>query len=245
MKSDDVVDLETADASVTTATVTIKALQVGRKQMTISVFRQLPESPLIDEEKVELLGQPWGYVNYRWGDQKGTHFIFQKGSRLYRNCFLVRDSGNFADGDHPSGFSTHLAEAEKIVRLYVYSNVIKGDIPDWYDPYNHRSEYNLKWERRGFEGCTFKLKANKDLEFVMDAYKSRWFDHESENAKEHLEMAKQNLIKEIEKECGGNVSLRVIDMVLDEMGASLVEYRSRWDKLMEKLRAVDQLYIAV
>lgn len=92
-----VINLEAASASITTATVTIKAVQVNRKQMTQSVFRQLPVTPLVDEENVVLLGEPWGYVNYYWGDisTRCTHFLFQHDGKLFRDAFHVRPSTDF------------------------------------------------------------------------------------------------------------------------------------------------------
>ena len=89
--------LEAAAAAIQTTTITIRTLQVGKKQMTQSAFRQLPEADLVDQDEVVLNGVPWGWVNYRWGDvdARMTNFIFQKGARIYRCAFHVRDSATF------------------------------------------------------------------------------------------------------------------------------------------------------
>ena len=56
-----IVALQVSEATVSTVTVTIKALKINNRQLTQAVFRQLPERSLIDAENVELLGLPWGW----------------------------------------------------------------------------------------------------------------------------------------------------------------------------------------
>jgi hypothetical protein len=50
-------------AEISTATVEIKTVTVNRKQMTLAMFRQLRDEPLISEDG-KLNGNPWGSVNY-------------------------------------------------------------------------------------------------------------------------------------------------------------------------------------
>ncbi|QIY72060.1 hypothetical protein HEP84_25830 [Streptomyces sp. RLB1-33] len=51
------------NVTVTTATIEVKTLTLGKRQITQSVFRQLVEEPLIDESGA-FCGQPWGYINH-------------------------------------------------------------------------------------------------------------------------------------------------------------------------------------
>jgi hypothetical protein len=76
------------EATITTATVEVKSLTITGKQVTLSVFRQLLNEPLVDEETAELRGVPWGTVNYFWGDCKPDHLhvVWQKGDELRRAC---------------------------------------------------------------------------------------------------------------------------------------------------------------
>lgn len=81
--------LTTQNATITTATIEIQALTIGRKQVTQSVFRQLPEEPLIAEDGT-LNGTPWGTVNYhpdKCGDneRKHWHVVWQRGTELRRS----------------------------------------------------------------------------------------------------------------------------------------------------------------
>jgi hypothetical protein len=83
--------LTTQEATVQTVQVEIKALKVGKKQVTMGLFRQLPHSRLIDPETVQLRGVPWGHVRYWWdGDESGfgdgpkLHVVWQLGDELRR-----------------------------------------------------------------------------------------------------------------------------------------------------------------
>ena len=52
----DPIALEAAQASITTATVTIKTLRVNSRQLTQATFRQLPGPMLVDFTNFEILG---------------------------------------------------------------------------------------------------------------------------------------------------------------------------------------------
>ena len=82
------------NAEIHTATVEIKTLTISGKQVTLAVFRQLPEKPLINDDGT-LNGIPWGRVNYH-PDKKGCdsltrvhryahrHVVWQRGTELLR-----------------------------------------------------------------------------------------------------------------------------------------------------------------
>ena len=79
--------LTTQNASITTVAVEVKALTIGSKQVTLSVFRQLQEEPLIAHDGT-LNGVPWGHVNYHpdkcGDDPEHLHIVWQKDDRLRR-----------------------------------------------------------------------------------------------------------------------------------------------------------------
>jgi hypothetical protein len=80
--------LTTRNAQVMTATVEIQTLTVSNKQVTLALFRQLPDKPLVKGDG-ELNGQPWGWVNYhpdRHGCEVGGHLhvVWQDGEQLCR-----------------------------------------------------------------------------------------------------------------------------------------------------------------
>lgn len=81
--------LTTQNATITTASVEIKSLTISGKQVTLAVFRQLQEEPLIADDGT-LKGVPWGAINYhpdKCGDDRRQHWhiVWQRGQELRRS----------------------------------------------------------------------------------------------------------------------------------------------------------------
>jgi len=94
--------LDAKHAVIHTASIQIRTLTIEGKQVTLSVFRQLPEGEIIDWDSWDLRGPDvflegpvWGLVRYYWGDYRtpdvidnsandAFHVVWQKGERLYR-----------------------------------------------------------------------------------------------------------------------------------------------------------------
>ncbi|MFF4839271.1 hypothetical protein ACFY2G_04310 [Streptomyces collinus] len=88
--------LTTETATITTATIQIQTLTIGRKQVTLAVFRQLREEPLIAEDGT-LNGAPWGTVNYHpdkcaTDHPKHWHIVWQRGDELLRTRVYEKPS---------------------------------------------------------------------------------------------------------------------------------------------------------
>lgn len=96
------------NAQITTATVEIKTLTIGGKQVTQAVFRQLKEESLIGNDGT-LRGVPWGTVNYhpdprckqtgphrdQWShgqycNAEHLHVVWQQGAELRRSLVWGR-----------------------------------------------------------------------------------------------------------------------------------------------------------
>ena len=88
------------NATITTASVQIKTLTVGGKQVTQAVFRQLREEHLVSKDGY-LNGVPWGYVNYhpdKCADYRPhRHVVWQQGEDLLRS--QVNNDPDFIDRD--------------------------------------------------------------------------------------------------------------------------------------------------
>jgi hypothetical protein len=84
--------LTVRNAEIRTASVEVKTLAMSGKQVTLAVFRQLREQPLIAEDG-RLNGQPWGVINYhpdKCADAlPHLHVVWQSGSDLFRASELV------------------------------------------------------------------------------------------------------------------------------------------------------------
>ena len=100
---DDPVTLQASSALITTASVTIRSLRVNDRQLTESIFRQLPKRTLVDTEEVKLLGDDiWGWVNYDPDRSPADRqFVVQFGGILCRCPFFVRDLRRFNAAEWP------------------------------------------------------------------------------------------------------------------------------------------------
>jgi hypothetical protein len=101
--------LTVQNAEIKTAAVELKTLTVSGKQVTLAVFRQLREEPLIAEDGT-LNGVPWGTVNYhpdKCGDAPDhAHVVWQRGTELLRSAVdpkpqfdLAPSASWFSSGD--------------------------------------------------------------------------------------------------------------------------------------------------
>jgi hypothetical protein len=95
------------EAAVHTTEVSIQVLKVGKKQVTMGLFRQLPQRSLTAYPRPEFVGEPWGYVNYWWdGDGRqdftysnpapltALHIVWTTEGRLYRDVVYAAPNRN-------------------------------------------------------------------------------------------------------------------------------------------------------
>lgn len=117
-------------AEVVTATVEIAMVRIGRKQMTLSVFRQLPLAPVIDPNTAELRGTPWGIVNY-YPEERDPQYaryipvLWAANGRLYRS--KTYPDPNQAEG--LPGLNALGDVADKRLNTYVRACVAYGHNP--------------------------------------------------------------------------------------------------------------------
>jgi hypothetical protein len=114
------------EATITTARVEIKTLTIGGKQVTLAVFRQLPEEDWLDANG-HPKGWAWGTVNYHpdsgcklwWGH---LHVVWQKGGEL-RRCLLPlpEDYGShtFPVPDSMGAYQLHWRVAKDLPQLFI------------------------------------------------------------------------------------------------------------------------------
>jgi len=92
------------EATVQTVEVSIRVMKVGKKQVTMGLFRQLPRDILLDPETLQLRGVPWGHVHY-WWDGDGSrymprdklHVVWQLGEVLKRAIVYETPHGDALD----------------------------------------------------------------------------------------------------------------------------------------------------
>lgn len=84
--------IETKSAALDTLAVTIKALHVNGKQMTLAVFRQLPVVQHLNEDGSLAPLEYWGLVRYSIKDEDDLWAVCVKDGRLYRAGLYVTSS---------------------------------------------------------------------------------------------------------------------------------------------------------
>lgn len=110
--------LKAAAASITTATVTIKALRVDGKKFTKSLFDQLPYRPLVDPKTLAMSGEPWGWVKReRNSNSRLRLFVVRFGNGLYQSSLPIdrSDRGGHRGITIPDIRFLHLFENDRIV----------------------------------------------------------------------------------------------------------------------------------
>ncbi|MGH3305308.1 MAG: hypothetical protein ACRDOK_27320 [Streptosporangiaceae bacterium] len=167
------------NAQLTTAKAEMVKLTVDSKQVTLAVFRQLIEEPLVDEDG-NLNGVPWGTVNYhpdKCADERDhLHVVWQKGDLLRRS--MVRQ---------PRWWAT---------RFY----------SEWTDDYI-QAIYCLNAHKEPSGWRTIRVDGDRCIEFRLDDMdcetlavpKSKWDLHEcltAEKRDEELEGLREDIATE-------------------------------------------------
>lgn len=83
-------NVETKSASIETLSVQILALHVDGKQMTLSVFRQLPNGYVFMYDGTPHAGSCWGLVRYSIKHEGDFWLVVSYSGRLYR-CLIDED----------------------------------------------------------------------------------------------------------------------------------------------------------
>jgi len=86
----------TQQATISVMQIEVKALRIGAKQVTQSVFRQLPTGHIWYKNGAAN-GHPWGFVNYFWKGccsyihhEPHTHLVWSSEDKLYRQGIVYR-----------------------------------------------------------------------------------------------------------------------------------------------------------
>lgn len=125
------------EATVKTAAVEVKALTIAGRQVTLSVYRQLKDEPVLDEDTVTLRGVPWGMVNYFWGDcakaPEHLHVVWQKADQLRRACV-------YPDPKMAGGWQAKREMAQQLAVSYCARRLIE---------YKERHGLSITWPAYG------------------------------------------------------------------------------------------------
>lgn len=226
------------EANISTLSVELKAIHINAKQMTLSVFRQIQEEDLIDDQ-FHLLGVPWGNVNYFWDkspqlNSTVLHVVWQKGKELRRWRFTdIRERFN----EHYRASSklytlseiNHHFFGKEYRELSIIDNFISG-----------KTTYEIKIEGE-YHPVAIKNPSHyeKNGQFEI-LYPHAVHDYEK-NKNEERELkyieAKRLLARDIKRKAE-------LEPVFAAQQAEAAVYIENWRKTYQQLAALPQLYIA-
>ena len=84
--------------------ITVQALRVNGKKMTLQFFRQMPSAPYFTEAvQVDLSFVPWGRVNYAVTKEGSSWLVTQKGPSLFRCCIDPPSTSEWSIDYHTKG----------------------------------------------------------------------------------------------------------------------------------------------
>lgn len=267
-----VVLLKAAEASITTCTVTIKAIKINNRQMTHSVFRQLPTEPLFDETTLEIADNVniWGWVNYKPSgeEESGTQFVVQKGERLVRCPSWVRHLGK-QHSAWPHLLKASATDATRDAALYLLTTALEGTLvynEEKETTWPHEVHQNYWVDMRSPFGhqCFVPGKGNTLTHAHGVAIKNAikptstvgWNDTDRvqrvlvsegkvrESGQESLRTAIKELITKSAERSPEIFTSAFWRDRLDKRASAATDYVKCWNDLMVKLKAVEQLYIA-
>lgn len=109
------------NVQIKTVAIEIKALTVNNRQVTQSVFKQIPEEHILDLETVTLKGLIWGHVNFQTSENL-YHLIWQKGKELRRCLFYKSHDKDYIFSDVFRDHCHQIRELESNLRGLVRGN---------------------------------------------------------------------------------------------------------------------------
>jgi hypothetical protein len=266
--------LTTNDVTIKQVEVSIKVLKIGNKQVTLAVFRQLPEEQIIDYDTGTFLGQPWGRVNYHPDSEcqkmpAHFHVVWEKEGKLYRAAILNRWSLPMLPDDVEYGGRNPLTVLHWAIEMYLYARLVEGWLPE--KIIGKRSHVDVQ-----INGGSFQYPFDDAPTFLSDvlgkmrdyAKRRQTYEYEEKQYQEKPSDSYYSSIIVRERECfqeaTGEIEalrMRVLghleehkvptssgaiyqDCLVPAMNA-FIQFRKTWQQSYNQLRQLEQLFIAV
>lgn len=223
------------EANVNTVSIEINALKIGKKQVTMGVFRQLENESIINFETMELKGIPWGKVNY-WPkpcNDDHLHIVWQKGKELKRACVFKNIYG------------------------FIRKSVYKEEVKSVYDELNNlTSDYAMCYlYKLKKEGKDFNFRNNRFSTYVDD-FKLTFDSWISNNPNYRPHEGFYNIMtstyygfleKEFEEYYSEELShsTEELRILFHNNNTNLKVYMKKYEVIYEQLKVLEQLFIAV
>jgi len=228
------------EATIKTASVEIRALTVSGRQVTLSVFRQLQEEQVVDQESLTLKGPVWGKVNYLWGgDAKRTddplHMVWQKGDEL-RRAIIPRDIDSFS----------YWSEARKAIDEYFRAASLLSIVEGRYSPDELGGQNRFSATIEGYwVSCEFGYSGDVPQAISTIAIYRRYAPTAQETPSRREEYGKAVAI--LRANAKQVYEVESFDDAMEQaitVARQLNEAKATWATLRKSLGELDQLFIA-
>jgi hypothetical protein len=227
--------LKVNDVTVKEMTVEVKVIRIGKKQMTQSVFRQLPEESVITPRTGELQGEVCGRVNYHVGCEgieEHFHVIWQKGRELRRGiAFLPWNKMDRSQCFPWSFYDSVMGQLHKRYFLYLAAKSVAGWEPS-----------DLNWAVG--DPIDWTVASTRLLDYVdLHALERFWRNRDKGAYDELFWRVKEigrSLLDERPLLVEGTAYEDMVDIV-EEAKPTMMKWRQSYDQLVQ----LDQLFIAV
>ena len=230
--------IETERVELATFGVTLKALMVDKRQMTMGVFRQLDRGDWLDHETGLERGILWGRVNYFWGDCKKDHLhiVWQQGDKILRDCLK-----DYADTQH---LGQAVNNAVKLVAFILMDNeypLIEKE------GYNRKVTFKNGWWMRGFFESDLDKFWNEHA--IREGHMKYRPATESEKLawlRNSVKRERESCLKSVRDETG--LEIATVDEALSaykNISERLSLLKTNWASAYEKANSSEHLFIAV
>lgn len=250
------------EATIKTAAVEVKALTISGRQVTLSVFRQLKQEAILDEDTADLRGVPWGIVNYFWGDcakaKEHLHVVWQKGDELRRACV-------YPQPDTARGWRSRNQRIAPLALAFVLADLAERDEAVEFEVNHHYSggiAADVFWRDRWLrvriadnEGARAALELAKWTTYQPQNHGTRWDndaqryvpttdeEHAARVAQAREERARPLLAQA--RRLTGRADSGAIAELVDEAVDRVRDFEERWREQYAALADLDHLFIAV
>jgi hypothetical protein len=227
--------------NLSTLSVEVKAIRVGKKQVTQAVFRQLEKRECFDRETLERHGTIWGWVNYFWGtcNKDHLHIVWHREDNLYRDC-VYRNVYTEWEENHQSSINLlHAAiicvEQAKLNDAY---NKWQADYQEFVKnsrtPYPTRSYKTLHSEYNGYK--------HGDIHVCLKDIPEGWHRAYFTETKRRCQIGEGPLWEWLKL---NGLQWNELDLVVQQYKAELTSRRKKYKTFYKELSESEHLFIAV
>lgn len=244
--------MDASQFTLETCEITVKVVKIGKRNITRSIFQQLPTRDLIDTTVPALFdgAEVWGWLNLHNSTVLPT-FVVQHGKHLYRCQQKIVRSHSFCDYSNATktyhGFLEeiyHLTDAWYVATILDKAPNIEFEEEDHGIRVPQFSRLGGKITKKG-DTCEFRG-AVRDFLDPPTIFLGRSGDYRTERREPYNADARAELTRLIVERGGGEYAIDPKYWLeqMAECNRRAETYAQKWDAIMDQLEAAEQLYIA-